>query len=187
VNRPAHVEREGHRLHVVRDEARADDGRHQETKNRTNPFDAGTAKKVRSGGGPGGRAVRRTGRTIEVIVVKAAPITVTTIAAGRRNSRRSPVAMMARTFPAAEERELEPRVRREEIDIYAPLFSVRATSSKNSSSRLRISLPCIGLAPSAFGGVEDGQSRARLPGHMQSGGPRDRLEAASVSSRANAA
>src|SRR3989442_3424628 len=35
--------------------------------------------------------------TIEVIVVKAAPRTVTTIAAGRRNSRRSPVAMMART------------------------------------------------------------------------------------------
>src|SRR2546425_4962949 len=38
-----------------------------------------------------------------------------------------------------------------EIDIYAPRFSVRATSSKNSSSRLRISLPMYRTsAPRAF-------------------------------------
>src|SRR2546429_1773664 len=66
----------------------------KETKNRTNPFDEGTAKKVRSGRWPGGRrSGAKNRRTIEVIVVKAAPIAVTTIAAGRRNSRRSPVAI----------------------------------------------------------------------------------------------
>src|SRR5437867_305707 len=69
----------------------------KETKNRTNPFDAGTAKKLRSLAWPGMKSGAKNRRTIDVIVVKAAPIAVTTIAAGRRHSFLSPVAMMART------------------------------------------------------------------------------------------
>src|SRR2546422_6651857 len=67
------------------------------TKNRIAPLEAGIAKKLRSGVDPGNKIRPNSTVTIEEIVTSAAPIPVTTIAAGRRNSRRSPVVMMART------------------------------------------------------------------------------------------
>src|SRR5207244_12761286 len=68
-----------------------------DTKNRTKKFDAGPAKNVRLGACPLGMIVAMNRMAIEVIVVKAAPSAMTTIAAGRRSSFRSPVAMMAQT------------------------------------------------------------------------------------------
>ena len=57
-----------------------------ETKNKTNGFEAGTAKKLRPVPWPAGRRNDKNRRMIEVIVVKAAPSTVMAIAAGRRTS-----------------------------------------------------------------------------------------------------
>src|SRR5256885_4078319 len=68
-----------------------------DTKNRTKKFDAGPEKNVRLVACPIGMIVAMNRMAIEVIVVKAAPSAMTTIAAGRRSSFRSTVAMMAQT------------------------------------------------------------------------------------------
>src|SRR5947209_16908209 len=122
------------------------------TKNRMAPFEAGTKKKLRSRAWPGKKAPKKRTKTMELTRTKPTPTAVATIVAGRLNSRRNPVTMIARSRCRRPRSGISRRVYvGSEIDIYAPRTSFRWTSSRKNSSRLRISRPMYRTStPRAF-------------------------------------